>query len=52
MYAIQHGLPEPLALQLIHMTLVVVTLSVLLHGISVKPAMGYFWRRSKQTKTP
>ncbi len=52
MYAIQHGLPETLALQLIQMTLVVVTLSVLLHGISVKPAMGYFWRRSKQTKTP
>lgn len=52
MYAIQHGLPEALALQLIQMTLIVVTLSVLLHGISVKPAMGYFWRRSKQTKTP
>lgn len=52
MYAIQHGLPEPLALQLIQMTLIVVTLSVLLHGFSVKPAMGYFWRRSKQTKTP
>ena len=52
MYAIQHGLPEPLALQLIQMTLIVVTLSVLLHGLSVKPAMGYFWRRSKQTKTP
>lgn len=52
MYAIQHGLPEPLALQLIQMTLIVVTLSVLMHGISVKPAMGYFWRRSKRTKTP
>jgi NhaP-type Na+/H+ or K+/H+ antiporter len=52
MYAIQHGLPETLALQLIQMTLIVVTLSVLLHGVSVKPAMGYFWRRSKQTKTP
>lgn len=51
MYAIQHGLPETLALQLIQMTLIVVTLSVLLHGVSVKPAMGYFWRRSKQTKT-
>ena len=52
MFAIQHGLPEPLALQLIQFTLIVVTLSVLLHGVSVKPAMGYFWRRSKQTKTP
>jgi NhaP-type Na+/H+ or K+/H+ antiporter len=49
MYAIQHGLPEPLALQLIQLTLIVVTLSILLHGISVKPLMGRFWRRGKQT---
>ena len=42
MYAIQHGLPEPLALQLIQLTLVVVTLSILLHGVSVKPLMGHF----------
>jgi NhaP-type Na+/H+ or K+/H+ antiporter len=48
MYAIQHGLPEPLALQLIQLTLIVVTLSILLHGISVKPLMGRFWRRDKQ----
>lgn len=45
MYAIQHGLPESLALTLIQMTLIVVALSILLHGISVKPLMGYFWRR-------
>ena len=45
MYAIEHGLPEPLALQLIQITLIVVTLSILLHGISVKPLMGHFWRR-------
>ncbi|MBK5206432.1 MAG: cation:proton antiporter [Polaromonas sp.] len=49
MYAIQHGLPEPLALELIQLTLIVVTLSILLHGISVKPLMGRFWRRGKQT---
>ena len=47
MYAIEHGLPEPLALQLIGITLIVVTLSILLHGISVKPLMGLFWRRGK-----
>nr|MDP2190071.1 cation:proton antiporter [Rhodoferax sp.] len=47
MYAIQRGLPEPLALQLIQLTLIAVTLSILLHGISVKPLMGYFRRRSK-----
>ena len=47
MYAIQHGLPESLALQLIQPTLIVVTLSILLHGISVKPLLGIFWRRGK-----
>lgn len=46
MYAIQHGLPEPLALQLVHLTLIVVTLSILLHGISVKPLMAAFARRT------
>jgi NhaP-type Na+/H+ or K+/H+ antiporter len=44
MYAIQNGLPEQLALQLIQLTLIVVTLSILLHGTSVKPLMGLFWR--------
>jgi len=48
MYAIQHGLPEALALQLIQTTLIVVTLSILLHGISVKPMLGLFWRRGKR----
>jgi NhaP-type Na+/H+ or K+/H+ antiporter len=48
MYAIQHGLPETLALELIQMTLIVVTLSILLHGISVKPLMSHFWRHKKQ----
>lgn len=47
MYAIQHGLPEHLALELIRLTLIVVTLSILLHGISATPALRYFhdgWR--------
>ena len=47
MYAIQHGLPEALALQMIQLTLIVVTLSIILHGISVKPLMRHFWRRNK-----
>ena len=47
MYAIENGLPEALSLQLIQMTLIVVTLSILLHGASVKPLMGHFWRRGK-----
>lgn len=52
MYAIQHGLPEPLALELIQLTLIVVALSIVVHGISVKPLMRHFWRRSKQISTP
>ncbi len=52
MYAIQHGLPEPLALELIQLTLIVVTLSIIVHGISVKPLMSRFWRRDKQRSTP
>jgi NhaP-type Na+/H+ or K+/H+ antiporter len=52
MYAIQHGLPDALSLQLIQMTLIVVTLSILLHGTSVKPVMGLFWRRGKQRSVP
>jgi NhaP-type Na+/H+ or K+/H+ antiporter len=44
MYAIQHGLPEDVALELIHITLIVVTLSILAHGISVKPLMNRFSR--------
>lgn len=42
MYAIQHGLSESLALQLIQITLIVITLSILVHGISVKPLMRRF----------
>lgn len=46
MYAVEHGLPEPVAVELIHFTLVVVTLSILLHGLSVKPALKRFWREN------
>jgi NhaP-type Na+/H+ or K+/H+ antiporter len=48
MYAIQHGLPEPLALKMIELTLIVITLSILVHGLSVKPLMWRFWRRGPQ----
>jgi NhaP-type Na+/H+ or K+/H+ antiporter len=51
MFAIQHGLPEPLALRFIELTLIVVTLSILVHGISVKPLMGYFWSRREERTT-
>ena len=47
MYAIEHGLPEALSLQLMQLTLIVVTLSIIFHGTSVKPLMGLFWRQKK-----
>ncbi len=47
MYAIQHGLPEQLALELIQLTLIVVSLSILVHGTSVKPLMSRFWHYRK-----
>ncbi len=46
MYAIQHGLPAPLARDLIQLVMITVTLSILLHGTSVKPLMRRFWRRT------
>lgn len=47
MYAIQHGLPEYIAKQMIQMTLVVVTLSILIHGTSIKPLISRFWSTKK-----
>jgi NhaP-type Na+/H+ or K+/H+ antiporter len=44
MFAIQHGLPEGVALELMQLTLIVVALSILVHGTSVKPLLGRFWR--------
>lgn len=52
MYAIQHGLPEPLALQFIQFTLIAVTLSIFLHGTSVKPLMEHVWQRRKRGGKP
>lgn len=52
MYAIQHGLPENLALEFIQLTLIVVTLSILFHGTSVKPLMTGFWQRRNPQPSP
>lgn len=51
MYAIQHGLPHNLARDLIELTLVVITLSILAHGLSVKPLMNRFWAPPKEKKS-
>ncbi|MDP1525021.1 MAG: cation:proton antiporter [Rhodocyclaceae bacterium] len=48
MYAIQHGLPEDIAVELIHLTLIAVSLSILVHGTSVKPLMSLFGRYRKR----
>ncbi|WP_310449752.1 cation:proton antiporter [Sulfuritalea sp.] len=52
MYAIQRGLPETLALELIQFTLIVVSLSILAHGTSVKPLMGLFVRHRRSLPPP
>ena len=52
MYAINQGLTEKMALELVQLTLIVVTLSIVMHGTSVKPLMGYFWRHSKEGAAP
>ena len=52
MYAIQHGLPEELALDLIQLTLIAVTLSILVHGTSVKPLMRRFLRYRRHLPSP
>ena len=45
MYAIHHGLPRPLAEQIMAITLAAVTVSIVLHGVSVRPMMHLYWRR-------
>ncbi|MBC8008082.1 MAG: cation:proton antiporter [Prolixibacteraceae bacterium] len=45
MYAINHGVPSALAEQLIAITLITVTVSIVLHGISVTPLMDLYARR-------
>jgi len=45
MYAINNGLPGALTHDLTQITTVVVALSILVHGISVKPLMDKYWRR-------
>ncbi|MEO7128098.1 MAG: cation:proton antiporter [Rhodoferax sp.] len=51
-YAINHGLEPVLAEQLVAITLIVVSTSIVLHGISVTPLMSrYARRRAKRANT-
>ena len=45
MYAIEHGLPEPMAERLTALTLTTVACSIAVHGISVSPLMRRYARR-------
>ena len=48
MFAINHGLPKGLAQDMIQITIVVVMLSIVIHGTSVKPLFDRFWPKRKQ----
>ncbi len=43
MFAIVFGLPEELAVEFIHITLGVVVLSIIIHGLTVKPMISKWW---------
>jgi NhaP-type Na+/H+ or K+/H+ antiporter len=42
MYAINHGVPDPLAGELVALTLSVVVTSIIVHGLSVTPMMAAY----------
>lgn len=50
MFAINHGLPRNVAQDLIQITIVVVMLSIVVHGTSVKPLFDRFWPKRKQER--
>jgi NhaP-type Na+/H+ or K+/H+ antiporter len=52
MYAINQGLPRILADQIIAITLTAVTVSIVLHGISVTPLMNLYSRRMASRSRP
>ena len=51
MYAINHGLPEPLGKDFIAITLATVAASILVHGISVTPLMALYSRRKARRQS-
>ncbi|MEG2964710.1 MAG: sodium:proton antiporter, partial [Janthinobacterium sp.] len=44
-YAIAHGLPRGLARELADITIVVVMLSIIAHGLTVTPLLRRYWRK-------
>ncbi len=50
MYAVNHGVPEPLASDLTAITLGVIAVSIVVHGVSVKPLIGLYDRATPSRK--
>jgi NhaP-type Na+/H+ or K+/H+ antiporter len=48
MFAINQGLPSEIASQLIALTLSAIAVSILVHGFSVTPLMGWYARRAQK----
>lgn len=44
MFAIVVGVQEDLAVEFIHLTLVVIVLSIIIHGLTVKPMISKWWK--------
>lgn len=51
MYAVVHGLEESIAEKMIGLTLTVVVVSVVIHGVSVTPMMAWYNRREGRSAT-
>lgn len=52
MYAIEHDLPDAVAEPLLAVTLTVVSVSIVAHGVSVTPLMRLYGRRTRDPATP
>jgi NhaP-type Na+/H+ or K+/H+ antiporter len=48
-FALQHGLPEDIAQTCTSLTLTVVAMSIVLHGVSTQPLLDHYERRSSNT---
>ncbi len=51
MYAINHDLPDGVGRQLAALTLLVIAVSVVVHGTSVTPLMSFYGRRTRARRT-
>ena len=48
MYAVNHGLPERMAADLTTVTLAVIFVSIVVHGVSVTPLIGLYNRSRRR----